>query len=90
MHGCRLFGKGGRDMGSLVVTRKDGEAIHIGDDVMIEVLEINGRRAKIRVVAPKDVQILRGELLQRSDHAVQDVTVGMTRTGQGRGPRRAA
>lgn len=89
MHGCRVFGRGGRDMGSLVVTRKDGEAIHIGNDVVIEVLEINGRRAKIRVVAPKDVQILRGELLQQ-DHAEQDVTVGMMRTGQGRGPRRAA
>ena len=91
MHGCRVvYGKGGRDMGSLVVTRKDGEAIHIGDDVKIEVLEINGRRAKIRVVAPKDVQILRGELLQRSDHAEQDVTIRTMRVGQGRGPRRAA
>lgn len=89
MHGCRLFGKGGRDMGSLVVTRKDGEAIHIGSDVMIEVLEINGRRAKIRVVAPKDVQILRGELLN-ADHVGQDVTVRTMRAGQGRGPRRAA
>lgn len=89
MHGCRVYGKGGRDMGSLVVTRKDGEAIHIGSDVMIEVLEINGRRAKIRVVAPKDVQILRGELLHQ-DHAEQDVTIRTMRVGQGRGPRRAA
>lgn len=89
MHGCRVYGRGGRDMGSLVVTRKDGEAIHIGDDVVIQVLEINGRRAKIRVVAPKDVQILRGELLHQ-DHAEQEVTVGKTRTGHGSGPRRAA
>lgn len=75
-------------MGSLVVTRKDGETIHIGDDVMIEIVEINGGRAKVRIVAPKSVDVLRGELLD--NRGGQDVPVRTMRTGQGRGPRRAA
>lgn len=86
MHGCRLYANGGRDVGSLVVTRKDGEGIQIGDDIRVEIMSIEGRRAKVRVIAPKSIQVLRTELVD----TVQDVTVGMTLSGHGRGPRRAA
>lgn len=46
----------------LVLSRKIGEKIHIGDDVTIEVRRVAGNRVTIAVEAPRDVRILRGEL----------------------------
>ena len=47
----------------LVITRKPGESIIIGDDIEITVVEINGEKAKIAINAPKNIKILRQELL---------------------------
>ena len=49
----------------LVLTRKVGERILIGDDVVIEVLEVRGDRVRIGARAPGDVKILREELVGR-------------------------
>lgn len=46
----------------LVLTRKTGEEIQIGDDITIKVSEITGNRAKICIDAPKLIRILRGEV----------------------------
>ena len=49
----------------LVLTRKDGEAIRIGDDILIKVSQIRGGRVKIAIDAPQDVRIRRSELEAR-------------------------
>ena len=46
----------------LVVTRKKGESILIGDDIEISISAIENGSVKLAVKAPKDVQILRKEL----------------------------
>ncbi|MCA9261147.1 MAG: carbon storage regulator [Planctomycetales bacterium] len=46
----------------LVLSRKNGEKIHIGDDIVIEVRRISGSRVSIAVQAPTAQRILRGEL----------------------------
>jgi carbon storage regulator CsrA len=46
----------------LVLTRKIGESIRIGDHITIEVRRVAGNRVTIAVDAPRDVRILRGEL----------------------------
>ena len=46
----------------LILTRKAGESIKIGDDVTIEVLSMSGSRVKIGIDAPKSINILRKEL----------------------------
>ena len=46
----------------LVIRRKSGEALLIGRDVQIEVLEVTGSQVKLGVTAPKDVLILRKEM----------------------------
>jgi carbon storage regulator len=46
----------------LVLSRKIGEKIHIGDDVTIEVRRVAGNRVTLAIEAPKNVRILRGEL----------------------------
>ncbi len=48
----------------LVLTRKEGQAIDVGDDVRIIVHEIRGRHAKIAIVAPREVRIRRTEVAQ--------------------------
>jgi carbon storage regulator len=46
----------------LVLSRKTGEQIQIGNDITIEVRRVSGNRVALAVQAPRDVRILRGEL----------------------------
>ena len=48
----------------LVLSRKVGERIHIGNDVFVEVRRVAGNRVTLAVNAPKSVRILRGELFE--------------------------
>ena len=46
----------------LVLTRKPGEKIHIGDGIVLTVLEVKGARIRLGIEAPEDQHIVRGEL----------------------------
>ena len=46
----------------LVLSRKPMERIHIGDSVVITVLEVRGNKARIGIDAPKEIPVLRSEL----------------------------
>jgi len=46
----------------LVITRKEGESILIGDDIEITVSKVSDGSAKIAINAPRDMVILRKEL----------------------------
>lgn len=47
----------------LVLTRKPGETIHIGNDIVITVFEARGEGIRIGIDAPKGVKIHRGEIV---------------------------
>jgi carbon storage regulator len=47
----------------LVLTRKPGEKINIGGDVTITVCAVEGNKVRIAIDAPRQVRILRGELI---------------------------
>ena len=49
----------------LIITRKLGERIVIGDDIVVTVLEIKGSQARIGIEAPKDISIHRQEVFDR-------------------------
>ena len=49
----------------LILTRKLGERITIGDDITITLLEIKGNQAKLGVKAPKSVAIYREEVYEK-------------------------
>ena len=51
----------------LVLTRRTGERISIGDNIEIVVRRVTGNRVTLGVEAPRDVRILRSELEQFAD-----------------------
>jgi carbon storage regulator len=48
----------------LVISRKENERIKIGDNIEIVIVEISKNQVKIGIEAPKEVQILRSELIE--------------------------
>lgn len=51
----------------LVLQRKIGEAICVGDDIKITVVQIRRHACRLAIEAPAEVRILRGELLDDSE-----------------------
>jgi carbon storage regulator len=49
----------------LILTRRVGESLMIGDDVNVTVLGVKGNQVRIGVNAPKDVSVHREEIYQR-------------------------
>ena len=47
----------------LVLTRKHNETLHIGNDVVITIVRVRGDSVRIGIQAPKDVHIMRSELI---------------------------
>ncbi|MFF2178504.1 carbon storage regulator CsrA [Lysinibacillus sp. NPDC058147] len=52
----------------LVLSRKKGESIMIGDQIEIKILAVDGEQIKIGIVAPKTVKVHRSEVFK----AIQD------------------
>ena len=46
----------------LIITRRPGERIMVGDDVVVEVMEIVGNSVRIGVQAPRSVPVYREEI----------------------------
>jgi carbon storage regulator len=49
----------------LVLTRKVGEKVNIGDDIILSVLEIDRRSVRLGIDAPKSVTVFRQEIYER-------------------------
>lgn len=49
----------------LTITRRPGERIMIGDDVVIEVVEVTGTTVRVGITAPRERLIYREELWER-------------------------
>ena len=67
----------------LVLTRKKGQSLHIGDNIRIVVLEVTGDTVRIGIEAPPEVAIYRSEIYQaiqeenRAAVASRDVVAGL-------------
>jgi flagellar assembly factor FliW len=49
----------------LILTRRIGEGVIIGDDVRVVVLEVRGKQIRLGIEAPIEVVVLRDEIFQR-------------------------
>ncbi|MDX1572889.1 MAG: carbon storage regulator CsrA [Methylophaga sp.] len=49
----------------LILTRRVGESLIIGNDVEVQVLGVKGNQVRIGVDAPKEVTVHRDEIYQR-------------------------
>ncbi len=49
----------------LILTRRIGESLKIGDDIEVTVLNINGQQIRLGIEAPKAVPVHREEVYER-------------------------
>jgi carbon storage regulator len=46
----------------LILSRKESERVHLGDDIVLTIVRVNGDKVRIGVEAPPHIKILRTEL----------------------------
>lgn len=56
----------------LVLSRKKGESIKIGDSITIYIIEIRGDKTRIGIEAPAEVQVLRSEIADKYQQRPND------------------
>ena len=49
----------------LILTRRAGESVMIGDEVTVTILDIKGNQARIGITAPKDIAVHREEIYEK-------------------------
>jgi carbon storage regulator len=49
----------------LILTRRPTQTVTIGNDITVTVLEIRGRQVRIGVTAPRDIAVLREEIVEK-------------------------
>jgi len=69
----------------LILTRRVGEVVMIGNDVTVTVLGVKGNQVRIGVNAPRDVAVHREEIFERIKREEQDGTVRPAKGGNGEG-----
>ena len=70
----------------LILTRRVGESLMIGDEINVTVLGVKGNQVRIGVSAPKDVAVHREEIYQRiqkEKHGDQDPEADPPETEEG-------
>jgi carbon storage regulator len=75
--------KQGADM--LILTRRVGETVMIGNDITVTVLGVKGNQVRVGVNAPKEVAVHREEIYERIKREEQAAGGAARRPGTGTG-----
>jgi carbon storage regulator len=59
----------------LVLTRKLMEKLFIGDDICVTVVRLEGGQVRLGIEAPRDIAVVRAELLPERDAATQKAAI---------------
>lgn len=51
----------------LVLSRKERERIHLGDNITVTIVRVSGDQVRVGIDAPKEIRILRDELEPNDD-----------------------
>ena len=49
----------------LILTRREGETIRIGDDIEVKILSVKSNQVRIGITAPEEVEVHREEIYQK-------------------------
>ncbi len=62
----------------LILTRKIGETVRIGDEISVTVLAVNGNQVRLGITAPKTIGVHRQEVYDRlaADRRATDIHEG--------------
>ena len=64
----------------LVLSRKIGQQIMIGQDITIKIVDVQGENVRIAIEAPKEIKIYRGEIykaiVEENKQAINNVAAG--------------
>jgi carbon storage regulator CsrA len=62
------------EKGLLVLARKKGETIELADgEIVLTIVDIKGAKVRVSICAPKDINIMRGEIANKKRKQVEDV-----------------
>lgn len=66
----------------LILTRRIGETVVIGDDIQVTVLGVKGTQVRVGISAPKDVAVHREEIYRRIREAQSILGTDAPRAGK--------
>lgn len=61
----------------LVLTRRPGESITIGDDIIVTVISASGGQVRLGITAPRSVQVLREEIYKAMREENREAAQGL-------------
>lgn len=60
----------------LLLTRRVGETVYIGNEVTVTVVNVKGNQVRLGIKAPKEVQVHREEIYERIRHELDEGAAG--------------